>query len=67
VPYEVEQNIDLEYLTLEKSINYGAILILALIVLLIWLIFFILRRDRRIDVLEEEIGYIEAEVDELEK
>jgi hypothetical protein len=34
---------------------------------LIWLIFFLRNRDRRIDILEEEVGYLEAEVDELEK
>jgi plastocyanin domain-containing protein len=67
VPYEVTQNVKIEYFLLEKSINYGALLIIGLIGLFIWFLLFMRRRDRRIDILEEEMGYIEAEVDELEK
>ncbi len=67
VPYEVDREITLDYLSLEKSINYGAIALLGLFLLLIWIIFFIRGRDRRMDEMEEELGYIEAEVDELEK
>ena len=67
VPYEVDREITVDYFSLEKTINYGAIIILWLILFLIWMIFFIRGRDRRIDEMEEELGYIEAEVDELEK
>ena len=55
------------YQSLEKSLNYGVLAILLGILFLIWFIFFLRRRDRRLDILEEEVGYIEAEIGELEK
>ena len=67
VPYEVERVLDVSYLSLEKSINYGAILIVFGIFIIFWLIIAARRRDDRISYLEEEVWYIEAEVDELEK
>jgi hypothetical protein len=67
VPYETEEDIAVDYQVLEKSINYGAILILVWALLLIWVIKLLLWWGRRIDLLEEEVGYLEAEVDELEK
>ncbi len=67
VPYEVNREITLNYFSLEKSINYGAILILVLILFLIWILSRIIGGGRTTQEKKEKMGSTENEVDELEK
>jgi hypothetical protein len=67
VPYEKEQDITIKYLSIQKDLNYGAILILLVILLIIWLIIYTRKGNKRMAHLEEEVEYLEEEVDELEK
>ncbi len=67
VPYEKEQDINIHYLSIQKWLNYGAILIIFSIIVAIWLISSLRRSAKRMELLEEEVEYLEEEVDELEK
>lgn len=67
VPYNKEQDITIEYLAIQKDWNYGAILIALFVLFLIWFISYVRKGTSRIDRLEEEVEYLESEVDELEK
>ena len=65
VPYETEKDVFVKYNYIGKGINYGAILLILLVVLIAWKL--IRRRDDHIEELEEEVDDLEDEVDELEK
>lgn len=65
IPYEAERTILVKYNYIDKGINYGALAIILLVVLVAW--FLLRRRDDRIEELEEEVDELEDEVDEFEK
>ena len=65
VPYEAERTILVKYNYIDKGINYGAIALILLVILIAWLL--LRKRDDRIEELEEEVDELEDEVDEFEK
>lgn len=65
VPITQNKDIIIEYLTIEKGINYGIILCLVLIIFLFWIL--LRKRDRTIHILETEVDTLEDEVHEFEK
>lgn len=67
IPYEREQDVIIGYYALVKDYNYGAILIVVIGILLFWWISQARRRDKRMEKLEDEVEYLEEEIDELEK
>ena len=58
VPYNLERDIYVKYNYIDKGINYGALLLILLVVIIAWRI--IRKKD-------DEIEYLEEEVDEFEK
>ena len=64
VPMDLEKIITVKYNYIDKSLNYGVLLLVTLIILIAWLI--VRRRDRKIEELEEEVGELEEDIDELE-
>jgi hypothetical protein len=67
VPYETEINLPVSYDSIMKTLNYGVIAIGLLLFLLISFFFLWKKEDRRVDRLEEELAFVETEIDELER
>ena len=67
VPFEVTRDITVEYLNLEKSINYGALALLWCILFLIWILFLKWGKQTSHHKKRDNGEYIESEIDELEK
>ncbi len=67
IPYEREEIIKISYTAPQKELNYGMIAIAILFIALYWIWRAYRREDTRINRLEAEIEYVEAEIDELEK
>lgn len=65
VPITQNKDIIIEYLTIEKGINYGIVLCLLLLSFLFWIL--LRKRDRTIHILETEVDTLEDEVHEFEK
>ncbi len=61
----MELPLNVEYRYIAKIINYGMIFVLGFIIFFAWI--FIRRRDKRIEVLEEENHELEDEISVLER
>ncbi len=64
IPMDLEKIITVKYNYIDKTLNYGVILLVTLIILIAW--FIIHRRDEKIEELEEEVDELEEDIDELE-
>jgi uncharacterized protein YoxC len=61
----MEVPINVEYDYISKTLNYGMLVLVAFIILCAW--FFIRKRDRRIEVLEDANDELEDEITVLER
>ncbi|GAB0174775.1 MAG: hypothetical protein HHAS10_06540 [Candidatus Altimarinota bacterium] len=67
-PFESEQDINIRYSYIDKGINWGALILIATLLLIIWILWLLFRKDEeRVDELEYEVEELEGEIDELEK
>lgn len=67
-PFDSEQDITVKYSYIDKGINWWALLLIAVLLLIIWFIWMLFKRDEeRVEELEEEVEELEEEIDELEK
>lgn len=64
-PMDEDRDVYIKYTYIEKGLNYGALLIIGLTIIIAW--FLIRRRDKRIHELEEDVTELEVDVDELEE
>lgn len=67
VPYEITRDITVDYMVLQKSINYGALAILGCVLFFFWILFLTWGRGKANNNKTGNIEYGEWDIDELEK
>lgn len=65
VPFETEKDIYVKYNYIDKWLNWWAVLLILLVILIAWRL--LRKRDDHIHELEDEVEELEDEVDEFEK